>query len=54
MGPDAAALAAAARQAERLRKDRKECHRRSRFGAAINAYTELPNSSLFNFFTFSK
>ncbi|XP_030532787.2 E3 ubiquitin-protein ligase CHIP isoform X1 [Rhodamnia argentea] len=40
MGPDAETLAAAARQAERLRKDGNECYRRSRFGAAIDAYTE--------------
>ncbi|XP_030472744.1 E3 ubiquitin-protein ligase CHIP [Syzygium oleosum] len=40
MGPDAAALAAAARQAERLRKDGNEYYRKNRFGAAIDAYTE--------------
>ncbi|KAF8006793.1 hypothetical protein BT93_K0953 [Corymbia citriodora subsp. variegata] len=40
MGPDAAALAAAARQAERLKKHGNECYRRNRFGAAIDAYTE--------------
>lgn len=40
MGPDASALAAAARQAERLRKDGNEYYRKNRFGAAIDAYTE--------------
>lgn len=42
MGPDAEALAATARQAERLKKDGNEYYRRNRFGAAIDAYTEVP------------
>ncbi|PKI67376.1 E3 ubiquitin-protein ligase CHIP [Punica granatum] len=40
MGPDAAALAAAGIQAERLKRDGNDYYQRKRFGAAIDAYTE--------------
>ncbi|XVE78156.1 hypothetical protein DITRI_Ditri13aG0121300 [Diplodiscus trichospermus] len=39
MGP-ASALSAAAKQAEKLRKDGNDCFKKDRFGAAIDAYTE--------------
>ncbi|KAK4742873.1 hypothetical protein SAY87_000874 [Trapa incisa] len=40
MGLDAAALAAAAIQADRLKSDGNDYFKRKRFGAAIDAYTE--------------
>lgn len=47
MGSDAAALAAAAIQAERLKSDGNDYFKRNRFGAAIDAYTEVFLSFLF-------
>ena len=47
MGPDAASLCAAAKQAEKLRINGNNCFKKDRFAAAIDAYTEV-----FTFFQF--
>lgn len=48
MGPGAA-LTAAAKQAEQLRKDGNLYFRKDRFGAAIDAYTEVLKFGLYIF-----